>query len=93
MDGQDERIVGLLQTMQVGDTLRIRMHKGKVGAEVRDRVTLVLTPPPEDAEDGAPVTLEGFTKDAGGMWDLESMTGAKDNPIVEVILRRAASDL
>jgi hypothetical protein len=90
MDGQDERIVGLLQKMQVGDTLRIRMEKGKVGAEVRDRVSLVLTTP---TEDGAAATLEGFTKDAGGMWDLESLTGAKDNPIVEVILRRAASDL
>ena len=90
MDGQDERLVGLLQKMQVGDTIRIRMDKGKVGAEVRDRVSLVMTSP--DGPSGA-ATLEGFTKDAGGMWDLESLTGAKDNPIVEVILRRAASDL
>ena len=90
MDGHDVRLVGLLQTMQVGDTLRIRMAKGNVGAEVRDRVSLVLT---TSEIDGEPATLEGFTKDAGGMWDLESLTGAKDNPIVEVILRRAASDL
>lgn len=90
MDGQDERLAGLLEKMQVGDTIRIRMEKGKVGAEVRDRVSLVMTSP-TDSSNGA--TLEGFTKDAGGMWDLESLTGAKDNPIVEVILRRAASDL
>lgn len=90
MNDNDVRVEEQLRTMQVGDTIRIRMEKGKVGAEVRDRVSLIVAPP-DDPD--APGSLQGFTKDAGGMWDLESLTSGKDNPIVEVILRRAASDL
>jgi hypothetical protein len=90
MDDNDARVAELLQTMQVGDTIRIRMEKSKVGAEVRDRVSLVMTDPTDPS---APGTLQGFTKDATGMWDLEGLTSGKDNPVVEVVLRRAASDL
>ena len=90
MDDNDARVAELLQTMQVGDTIRIRMEKSKVGAEVRDRVSLVMSDPTDSSATG---TLQGFTKDATGMWDLESLTSGKDNPVVEVVLRRAASAL
>ena len=33
MDDNDARVAELLQTMQVGDTIRIRMERSKVGAE------------------------------------------------------------
>jgi hypothetical protein len=90
MDENDVRVAEQLQTMQVGDTIRIRMEKSKVGAEVRDRVSLIVATP---TDENAPATLQGFTKDASGMWDLESLTSGKDNPVVEIVLRRAASDL
>jgi len=90
MDEQDERVAGLLRTAQVGDTIRIRIEKSKIGAEVRDRVSPIMEPP--SSPDALP-TLQGFTKDAAGMWDLEGLTGGKNNPIVEIVIRRAASDL
>jgi hypothetical protein len=90
MDDNDVRVAEQLRTMQVGDTIRIRMEKSKVGAEVRDRVSLIVAPLTDPDGPGA---LQGFTKDASGMWDLESLTSGKDNPVVEVILRRAASDI
>jgi hypothetical protein len=39
------------------------------------------------------VILEGFTKDALGMWDLERVTGARGSDLVEIVIRRAASDI
>jgi hypothetical protein len=90
MNDRGQRIDEQLRATQVGDTIRMRIEKSAVSAEVRDRISPVLKPSPD--EDGAP-TLEGFTKDAAGEWDLDSVTGAKDSPIVEIIVRRVASSL
>ena len=90
MDGSDENIAGLMGKAQVGDTIRIRLEKSKVSAEVRDRISPVLEPP---AGPDGQATLLGFTKDASGLWDLEGLTGGRGSTIVEVVIRRAASDL
>jgi len=81
---------GLLRSTGVGDTIRLRISKDQLEAEVRDRVSPILEP---NAETGGPPTFRGFRKDPAGMWDLESATSARDGSIVEVLVRRAASDL
>jgi hypothetical protein len=90
MDDRGQRIDELLHATQVGDTLRMRIQKAALSAEVRDRVSPILKPPPDG--DGVP-TLEGFAKDAAGEWDLDSVTGAKASPIVEIVVRRIASNI
>ena len=80
----------LFRTLEVGDTIRMRMQKDQLDAVVRDRVSPILEPP--SAANGHP-TFRGFTKDVGGLWDLESVTGAPGSAIIEVVVRRAASDL
>ena len=90
MSDSDESVEALIRAAQVGDTVRIRMNKGQLNAEVRDRVSPILEP--VAAADGR-TTFGGIAKDATGLWDLEQTTGAKDSGTVEVVIRRAASDL
>jgi hypothetical protein len=90
MDESCDNFEERFRVTEVGDTLRMRIDKSMLRADVRDRVSPVLTQP---AKQGDRLAFQGFTKDANGMWDLESVTGAKDSNIVEVIVRRAASDI
>jgi hypothetical protein len=90
MPDSDESTEALIRAAQVGDTVRIRMDKGQLGAEVRDRVSPIMEPL---AASDVRTTFRGIAKDAAGMWDLEQITGAKDSDIIEVVIRRAASDL
>jgi hypothetical protein len=90
MPDRDESVEALIRAAQVGDTVRIRMDKGQLNAEVRDRVSPIMEP--LAAADGRTM-FGGIDKDAAGLWDLEQITGAKDSGIVEVVIRRAASDL
>ncbi|MGE3271027.1 MAG: hypothetical protein AB7P40_19905 [Chloroflexota bacterium] len=90
MEASDETLAALMGKADVGDTIRVRIEKAKVSAEVRDRISPVLEPP---ATPGGQATLVGFTKDASGFWDLEGLTGGKGSTIVEVVIRRAASEL
>ena len=90
MEQPVDDIEAVLRSTEVGDTVRIRIEKASLAAEVRDRVSPILDPPP--VPDGRPV-FRGFRKDPGGMWDLESATSARDGSVVEVVVRRAASDL
>jgi hypothetical protein len=80
----------LFRATAVGDTIRMRISKDQLEAEVRDRVSPILEP---NVAGGDPPVFRGFRKDPAGMWDLESATSARDGSIVEVIVRRAASDL
>jgi hypothetical protein len=88
MDPNDEGVEALLSATQVGDTIRMRFQKAQISADVRDRVSPVLERP---AGVTGPALLRGFVKDPAGIWDLEGMTSANGSPIVEVLLRRAAS--
>jgi hypothetical protein len=90
MEPNDEDIEALLATTQVGDTIRVLLPKVQVLAVARDRVSPVLERP--STPDG-PGLVRGFIKDPAGMWDLERITGAKDATVVEVLLRRAASEV
>jgi hypothetical protein len=90
MSDSDESVEALIRAARVGDTVRIRMDKGHLGAEVRDRVSPVMEP---SADTDGHATFRGIAKDAAGLWDLEQATGAKGSSIVEVVIRRAASDL
>jgi hypothetical protein len=65
-----------LRALEVGDTLRMRLQD-QLDAEVRDRVSPILEPPttPKDR-----TAFRRFRKDAGGMWDLESVTGGPAVP-------------
>jgi hypothetical protein len=81
---------GLFRATAVGDTIRMRIPKDQLEAEVRDRVSPILEP---NAVPGDPPIFRGFRKDPAGMWDLESATSARNGSIVEVIVRRVASDL
>lgn len=80
----------VLRATQVGDTHRMKIDKTNLRAEVRDRVAPVLKEAPNAA---GPQALEGFVKDAGGEWDLESVTGAKGATIVEIVVRRIAANI
>jgi hypothetical protein len=90
MDWHVDTIEEVFRSTDVGDTVCIRIQKDLLAAEVRDRVSPILDPPTEP--NGRP-TFRGFRKDPGGMWDLESVTHARDGSVVEVVVRRAASDL
>jgi len=90
MPENDESIAELLRATEVGGTIRIRLDRSQLEAEVRDRVSPILAP---STDPTGPTTLQGFTKDSTGMWDLESMTSARGSSIVEVVIRRAASDI
>ena len=90
MNESANNLEGLFRSTGVGDTIRMRILKDQLEAEVRDRVSPILEP---NAESGGPPTFRGFRKDPRGLWDLESATSARDSSIVEVIVRRAASDL
>jgi hypothetical protein len=90
MDKGELPIDEVLRATQVGDTLRMTIDKAGLRAEVRDRVSPVLQSAPDPA--GAP-TLEGFVKDAGGEWDLDSVMGAKAATTVEIVVRRIAADI
>jgi hypothetical protein len=87
---RDENLDELFRTTAVGDTIRLRIEKGQLNAEVRDRVSPILEPP--TVPNGRAI-FRGFMKDAGGMWDLESITGAPGSTTIEIVVRRAASDL
>jgi hypothetical protein len=88
---QDADDIGeLFRTVEVGDTIQIRMPKDQLNAAVRDRVSPILE---STAAPGGRTAFRGFRKDAAGMWDLESVTSARDGSIIEIIVRRAASDL
>ena len=80
----------MFRIVEVGDTVRMRMPKDRLNAVVRDRVSPILEPP---ATPGGRTSFRGFKKDAAGLWDLESATSARGSSIVEIIIRRAASDL
>ena len=86
----DEDPAELFRALEVGDTIRMRMQKDQLKAEVPNRVSPIWEP---SATPGGHTTFRGFTKDAAGMWDLESITGAPGNTIVEVVVRRAASEV
>ena len=90
MDQHVDNLDEVFRSTEVGDTVCIRIEKHLLAAEVRDRVSPVLDPPPEP--NGRP-TFRGFRKDPGGMWDLERATSARDGSFVEVVVRRAASDI
>ena len=90
MDQHIDNIDEVFRSTDVGDTVCVRIGKDWLAAEVRDRVSPILDPPPE--RDGRPI-FRGFRKDPGGMWDPESATSARDGSFVEVVVRRAASDL
>jgi hypothetical protein len=90
MNPNDENVEALLRATPVGDTVVMRLDKSQVSAEVRTRVSPILERP--SGPDG-PAVLQGFTKDPAGMWDLESITSAKDSSIIEIRLRRAASEM
>lgn len=79
-----------IRAADVGDTIRLRVGKELINAAVRDRVSPVFDP--SDGTADRPV-FAGFTKDAAGLWDLESLTSARNGVIVEVVVRRAASDM
>jgi hypothetical protein len=87
---RDEDPVELFRMSQVGDTIRPRMQKDQLNAEVRDRVSPILEPP--TAPNGR-TTFRGFMKNAGGIWGLESITGAPGSATIEMVVRRASSDL
>ena len=86
----DEDLEERFRVLEVGDTIRMQMQKNQLNAEVRDRVSPILEP--ATAPNGR-TTFRGFVKDAGGMWDLESITGAPGSTTIEIVVRRAASDL
>jgi hypothetical protein len=79
----------LLRSTEVGGTIRMRIDPSQLNAEVPDRVSPSMSPPADP--DGPPI-LQGVTKDARGLWDLESVTRPRDSSIVEIVIRRAASD-
>jgi hypothetical protein len=87
---RDEDPVELFRVLEVGDTIRMRIQKNQLEAELRDRVSPILEP--STTPQGS-ATFGGFKKDPGGMWDLESITGAPGSTTIEVVVRRAASDL
>ena len=80
----------LFHATEVGGIVRLRIEKSQLNAEVTNRVSPVMSPP---TDPNSRVTFQGLTKDAGGVWDLERVTGARDSSIVEIVLRRAASDM
>lgn len=90
MHERTDDIAARFRSAEVGDTIRIRIDKSMLNAEVRDRVSPVLGPA---AEPNGHQSFEGVAKDAAGVWDLESATSAKNGSIVEIVVRRAASDL
>jgi hypothetical protein len=90
MNEDADDIGELFRATEVGDTICMQMVKDQLHAEARDRVSPILEPP--TAPNGRPI-FRGFRKDAGGMWDLESVTSARGSSLVEIIIRRAASDL
>ena len=90
MGESDESIEARIRAAQVGDTVRIRIDKSQLSAEVRDRVSPVMEP---SADSPGRATFRGITKDAAGLWDLDQATSARNGSIVEVVIRRAASDL
>jgi hypothetical protein len=89
MDEGELPTEAVLRATQVGDTLRMMIDKASLRAEVRDRVSPVLQSTP----DSAGVPIEGFVKDAGGEWDLDSVTGAKGATVVEIVVRRIAATI
>jgi len=90
LDQGAESIEELLRAAEVGSTIQLRIDKGRLNAEVHDRVSPIVDPSPDP---GGRVILEGFTKDARGMWDLERVTRARGSDLVEIVIRRAASDI
>jgi hypothetical protein len=85
MAEHDEGIVELLRATEVGDTVRMRLEKSRLNAEVRDRISPIID---LSADPTGHTTFQGFTKDATGLWDLESVTHARGSSVVEVIIRR-----
>ena len=79
-----------LRTAQVGDTVELTIDRSSLSAEEKDRVAPVVTAS-EDAD--SPATFQGFTKAAGGEWDLERVRGPKDSATVDIIVRRIASPI
>ena len=90
MDDNAGDIEELLHATEVGGTVRMRIDKSQLNAEVTNRVSPIMSPANDPK---GRTTLQGFAKDASGMWDLESVTGARDSTIIEIVLRRAASDI
>jgi hypothetical protein len=90
MPTSNESVEAQIRAAQVGDTVRIRMEKGQLSAEVRDRVTPITE---SSAGAAGEIIFKGIAKDTAGLWDLEQVTSAKDGSVVEVVIRRAASDL
>jgi hypothetical protein len=90
MNAKEKTIEELIQAAMVGDTIRMTVEKSSLGVEVRDRVSPIIGPPA--GPDGRP-TFQGFEKAADGHWELESATSAKNGPIVEIVVRRIASDI
>jgi hypothetical protein len=83
-------IEAIFHATEVGGTVRMRIEKSQLNAEVTNRVSPIMNQPTDST---SRATLLGVTKDASGMWDLESVTGARDSSTVEIVLRRAASDM
>ena len=90
MDQDAESIEELLRATEVGGTVLMRIDKSRLNAEVHDRVSPIVNPSPDP---GGRVILEGFAKDALGMWDLERVIRARGSDLVEIVIRRAASDI
>jgi len=90
MDEGGQRIDEVLRATQVGDTLQMTIQKAGLRAEARDRVSPVMQ---AAADPAGPPILEGFVKDASGEWDLDSVKGAKDAVVVEIVVRRIASSV
>jgi hypothetical protein len=87
MAEQGQSIEERLQGAQVGDTVELTVDRTSLSAEERDRVAPVIS----DEAGGSP-TFQGFTKSAGGEWDLERVRGPKDSPTLDIIVRRRYID-
>ncbi len=90
MSVNEKSIEEQIRVAMVGDTVRLTVEKSSLGVELRYRVSPIIAPP--SGPDGRP-TFQGFEKAADGHWELESATSAKNGPVVEIVVRRIASDI
>jgi hypothetical protein len=88
VEAQDSITEMALKATLAGDVIQMRVEKGTLDAEPRDRVAPVMRPP---AAEGGQPTLERFAKAADGEWELEKVLGVRGTTTVEIVVRRIAS--